>query len=131
MNIYYYLYCFGYSLLGLIFSMLMQMKSLNDKAKAANVIFKPRSFFQNEWTSILLSLTVIGIALFSIPLVFELEPKYIIWIKPLFLPVGYTGTDFMLKVFGIWNKKINNAIDFKTTEADKASGNLNAPTPAT
>lgn len=126
----YYLFCFGYSLLGLIFSMLMQMKSLSDKAKVANVIFKPSAFFQSEWVSILLSLTVIGIGLFTIPLVSSMKPEYLIYVKPLFLPIGYMGTDFMLKIFGIVNKKINSAIDFKTTQADTASGNLDKPTPA-
>jgi hypothetical protein len=40
------------------------------------------------------------------------------------------GTDVLLKLFGVVNKRLNTAIDYKTTEADKATGNLDNPTPA-
>jgi hypothetical protein len=41
------------------------------------------------------------------------------------------GTDILLKLFGVVNKRLNAAIDVKTTQADEANGTTAAPTPAT
>jgi hypothetical protein len=42
--------------------------------------------------------------------------------------VGYTGSDIASRIFGVVNKKINSAIDYKTTVADQATGDTEAPT---
>lgn len=45
--------------------------------------------------------------------------------------VGYSGGDLASKFFSFTQKRIDAAIDHKTTIADKATGNTDAPTPAT
>lgn len=47
----------------------------------------------------------------------------------LFSTVGYTGLDIALRIFSVTNRKLNAAIDHKTTIADQVSGTLDKPTP--
>lgn len=131
MTISLYVNCGLIGLLGLIFAVLMQLKSQREKAKAANLQFTISGFFSDEWINLSLSIVTIIIGLVLIPTVVGWKPAYIPFVRPAFLPIGYMGTDIILKLFGVVNKRLNAAIDDKTTEADKASGNLNAPTPAT
>ncbi len=131
MNIIFYLNCFVIAILGELFAVLLQLKSQNNKAKLANLI-QPTfgSFVKEEWINISISMVVIILAMFFIPIVMDWKPAALSYIRPAFLPIGYMGTDVLLKLFGVVNKRLNNAIDYKTTEADKATGNLEAPTPA-
>lgn len=126
-----YLTCFGIAILGLVFSMLLSMRSIMIKSKLANVIFKPSSYFQDEWISILISLVVIGIFLSLLPWALDWKPESIKFVRPIFATVGYMGSDIILKFFSVVNSRINSAIDYKTTISDKATGTLDAPTPAT
>lgn len=47
----------------------------------------------------------------------------------LFSTLGYTGVDIALRLFSVTNKKINAAIDYKTTQADAANNTTDHPTP--
>jgi len=132
MTILFYLNCFVLAILGLLFAILLQLKSQNEKARLANLI-RPTfgSFVKEEWINISMSIVVIVVAMFFIPIFMDWKPQALNYVRPAFLPIGYMGTDILLKLFGLVNKRLNAAIDLKTTEADKASGNLDAPTPAT
>lgn len=113
-----YLYCGLIGFLGLVFAVLMQLKSQKDKARVANIHFKVGAFFGDEWINIALSVVVIVIGLVLIPSVVGWRPAYIPFVKPAFLPIGYMGTDIILKLFGVVNKRLNAAIDVKTNIAD-------------
>jgi hypothetical protein len=130
MTISLYINCLAIAILGLIISMLMQMKSLSDKAKSANVIFIPKTYFQKEWISILIAIAIISLWLILLPAIAGLEPKYEKYFKIFSLPMGYMGTDIVLKFLGLINKKINSAIGYKSNIADKETGTTNEPTPA-
>jgi hypothetical protein len=47
----------------------------------------------------------------------------------LFATVGYIGQSFALKIFGVTNRLVDNAIDHKTTIADNATGTAGTKTP--
>lgn len=117
-------------LLGLIFAVLMQLKSQRDKAKVANLQFSMNGFIADEWINIALSVVTIIIGLVLIPSVVGWKPAYIPFVRPAFLPIGYMGTDIILKLFGVVNKRLNAAIDYKTNISDAATGTLGTPTPA-
>jgi|SRR6185312_7715617 len=130
MSVSLYINCSIIALLGLALAVLLQMKSQSQKAKQANLVFSPGSYIRQEWITISISLIVIVIGLYFIPIVVGIKPQYLPYIKPAFLPLGYMGTDIILKLFGVVNKRLNAAIDYKTTQADEANGTSNAPTPA-
>jgi len=52
------------------------------------------------------------------------------YVKFGFAFVGYTGSDIMSRIFSVVNKRINKAIDYKTTIADESTGTTAKPTPA-
>lgn len=130
MTISLYVNCGLIGLLGLVFAVLMQLKSQRDKAKVANLQFTMAGFFADEWINFSISLVVIIIGLVLIPTVVGWKPAYIPFVRPAFLPIGYMGTDIILKLFGVVNKRLNAAIDVKTDISDAATGTLGTPTPA-
>jgi len=129
-----YLQCFAISLLGLILSLLMVLKSQLNKAKLANVIFDWRLFFKADlWISIAGTLVMVGMALILLGPFLKKYPQFAentLMILIIFSAFGYLGSDLASRFFSVVNGRINAAIDYKTSQADAASGNLNAPTPA-
>ena len=130
MSVSLYINCSIIALLGLALAVLLQMKSQNEKAKQANLIFSPAIFIKAEWITISISIVVIIIGLYFIPIVVDIKPQYLPYIKPAFLPLGYMGTDIILKLFGVMSKRLNAAIEMKSKESDAQTGTLDAPTPA-
>lgn len=118
MNMQLYIECFVVAVLGMALQTILKIKSLQEKAKAANVKFSVGDYFKNDWGSVAASLITIIMFLFFIDNILKLKPSIIDYIKLLFAFVGYTGSDIASKVFGVINKKINNAIDAKTTISD-------------
>lgn len=122
MNIQLYLACFAVAVLGMGLQTVLKIKSLQDKAKVANVKFTAGTYFKNDWLSIVASLITIVMFLFFIDYILKWRPGAVDYIKILFAFVGYTGSDIASKIFGVINKKINNAIDEKTTISDGTAG---------
>lgn len=129
-----YLNCIIISLIGLALSVLLILKNLTSKAKLANVIFDWKLFFKTDLIFQIIG-TILSVALF-LELLGPFLHKYpqvrsdTLFILAFFSLVGYMGSDIASRFFSIVNSRINAAIDSKTTEADRASGNLGAPTPA-
>lgn len=129
-----YLSCFLIGLIGLALSMLMVIRSLQLKAKLANVIFNWKLIF----TSDLLiqaagSVLTVGLALLLLDSFLDDYPNIaekMSWVKIGFATIGYVGSDIASRLFSVVNKRINGAIDFKTNIADEATGTLDTPTPA-
>lgn len=142
----------GCSLIGLLYQMMNKYKSIKEKAKLANVQYP--TFFQfllEDKTSWILTLATISfmflllgatidpknLALPTKPIevfwIFSLsaEEIYVMVLCLLFATCGYMGVDIFLRLMSKTNSRINAAIDYKTTQADKAAGTLDQPTPAT
>ena len=119
--------------IGAVLQMLMKARSIQTKARLSNVQFKFWSYFVDDWLSHLISL-------FALALVIFMTRHRLVGIKPdmheiilgLSATVGYSGADIVSRFFSYTNRRINSAIDFKTTKADEAAGiDPNTPTPAT
>jgi hypothetical protein len=130
-----YLSCFAISLLGLGLSILLVLKSLTTKARLANVIFDFKLFWKTDAIfQIIGTFLTVGIALMLLGPFLKKYPAFsdnTLIILVIFSALGYLGSDVASRFFSVVNSRINGAIDFKTTQADKMSGNLDAPTPAT
>lgn len=126
MNI--YISCALMGLLGLILSTITVIQSLKNKAKLANVVFSTKSYLKDDGI-----LTGIGSSVMIIMglVVLEYIPPTMnpLWLIAIFGTGGYTGSDLASRFFSVANRKINDAIDYKTTIADKANGTMDAPTP--
>jgi archaellum biogenesis protein FlaJ (TadC family) len=118
MTITLYITCFIVAMIGMLLQTVLKIKSLQDKARAANVTFNPSTYFKNDWLSIVASILTIVMFLFFIDYILKWRPGAVDYLKILFAFVGYTGSDIASKLFGVISKKINTAIDEKTTISD-------------
>lgn len=119
--------------IGMLLQMLMKAKSIQDKAKLANVEFKFWSYFVDDWISHLISLFAIALFVFlARRRLVDAPVNMYELILGFSATVGYAGADIVSRFFSFSNKRINAAIDFKTTKADEAAGlDPTVPTPAT
>jgi len=124
-----YLICFAVALVGMALHTALKMKGLQDKAHLANVEFKARSYFAKDWLSIVASVLTIILFLLFVDNILKWKPAIIDYIKIGFGFLGYSGSDIASRIFGVVNKRLNAAIDYKTTIADQTTGTENAPTP--
>src|ERR1044072_8533346 len=108
-----YLTCFGVALVGMFLQTALKMKSLQDKARAANIESKVRQYFANDWLSITASVLTIVMFLMFLDNILKWKPVIVDYVKIGFAFVGYTGSDIASRLFGVVNKKINNVIDEK------------------
>lgn len=125
-----YAQCFAVALCGMILQALLKVKSIQDKAKKANVQFNPREYFFEDRLSHGASLVTVIMIMFFVDEFAHFSEYVMQYIKFGFAFVGYTGSDIMSRLFSVVNKRINNAIDYKTTIADEATGTTDKPTPA-
>lgn len=124
-----YLELFAVALVGMALHTVLKLKSLQDKARKANVEFKVGTYFKEDWLSMVASgLTIIMFLLF-VDNILNWKPQVMGYLNIGFAFVGYTGSDIASRLFSVVNKKINTAIDYKTTVADEQTGNLENPTP--
>lgn len=125
-----YLLYFGIGLLGMLFQILLKMQALKVLSKKANVIFKPSTYFADDWISLCLSVLTIIICIVFLPDIEKKYPAATGWFRVGFAFVGYTGASILNRIFSVANNRLNAAIDYKTTIADTATGTLDSPTPA-
>jgi archaellum biogenesis protein FlaJ (TadC family) len=121
MNLHLYLTCFLVALIGMALQTVLKMKSLQDKARVANISFRPMDYLKNDWLSMTASILTIVLFLFFVDNILNWKPAVIDYIKIGFAFVGYTGSDIASRLFGVVNKKINTVIDVKTNIADNVS----------
>lgn len=126
-----YFQCFIVALLGSLLQSGLKIKSIQDKARKANIEFRPWSYFKDDWLSLGLSVLTIIMFLFFIEEFANFSDRVMQYLKFGFAFIGYTGSDILSRIFSVANKRINNAIDYKTTIADEATGTTDKPTPAT
>lgn len=131
MTIQLYLTCFGIAFLGMVLQALLRIKALQEKARKANVQFSTKEYLIDDWVSHAASLTTVLIFLFLVDEFSHFSEYVMQYLKFGFAFVGYTGSDIASRLFSVVNKRINNAIDHKTTIADEQSGTTDKPTPAT
>jgi len=124
-----YLTCFAVAIVGMALQTALKLKSLQDKARLANVEFKVWHYFRNDWLSITASILTIIMCLFFLDNIVKWKPVAADYLKVGFAFVGYTGSDIASRLFSVVNKKINAAIDYKTTVADIQEGTVDVPMP--
>lgn len=115
-------------LLGAVIHSLFKIKSIQDKARLANVAFKWTDYWKEDVLSHLISLATIVLCMFFVYDILAIKPEFEPYIRIGFAFVGYTGNDIASRIFGAANKRVNQIIDQKTTIADKATGETQ-PTP--
>lgn len=124
-----YIQCFTLGLLGALLHALVKIKSIQTKARKANVAFSAMDYVKEDFVSHLTSFTTIVASMFFIADVLHIKPELLYYLKFTFMFIGYTGNDIASRLLGAVNKRVNDAIDKKTTAADEATGTTHTPTP--
>ena len=124
-----YILCFVVAILGAALQIGFKIKSIQDKARKANVEFSAKSYFKDDWITFVLSGITIVICIICVDEFAHFSEAVMQYVKFAFAFIGYTGSDILSRLFSVANRKINNAIDYKTTQADEANGTTNKPTP--
>jgi hypothetical protein len=125
-----YLTCFIIALIGQVLFNVLKIKGIQDKATGNKIEFSVADFFKKDWLSILASLLTVILVLMCLDSLLKWKPEVVDYIKPIFAFVGYTGSDIASRIFGVMNKRINDAISYKSDIANQATGTLDTPTPA-
>lgn len=117
-------------IIGMVLQMLMKAKSIQDKARLANVQFKFIEYFTQDWISHLIS--TVAVLLFMVMVrrrVVDIPQNLYEFVLAVSATVGYSGADLVSRFFSATNRRVNAAIDHKTTQSDKLDGTLDTPTP--
>ncbi len=118
MDILDYLFLLLIALVGMAIQIALKMKSLQEKAVAANAEFGPGIYFKKDWLSVVLSLlNILLFLLLAGAAVEKWHPEPII-IQIAFAFIGYTGADIASRLFGVVGKKINSVMDIKANSYD-------------
>jgi hypothetical protein len=116
--------------IGMVLQMLLKARSLQLKARLANVEFKFFEYFSGDVLSHLISALAIALYVMLVRGRLNNVPVNLYEMVLAFsATVGYSGADIVSRFFSFTNNKINAAIDFKTTELDTKNGTANTPTP--
>jgi predicted tellurium resistance membrane protein TerC len=116
------------ALLGMALQVTLKIYSLKQKATNANIQLTVAEYFRQDWLMLLASVLTIGIFLFLVDDIIGLYSRAVNYVKFLFAFVGYTGSDIILRLFSVANKKINSLIDAQTDHRPTKTTLSEAPT---
>lgn len=126
MNALEYLFWFAIAVVGMAIQVALKMKSLQDKAVAANAEFSPAVYFKKDWLSVVLSfLNILLFLMLAGAAVEKWHPERMI-IEVAFAFIGYTGADISSRLFGVVGKKINSIMDTKANGFDGVTSSNDA-----
>lgn len=117
--------------IGMLLQMLLKARSIQTKARLANVQFKFFEYFTGDVISHLISALAIALYVLLVRNRLHNVPGNMHEVILAFsATVGYSGADIVSRFFSFTNNKINAAIDFKSTKSDIADGvDPKVPTP--
>lgn len=116
--------------LGIIIHVLIKARDLKTSSTKHNIEFKFSDYFLGDWLSHAISITVMALYILFINRRVHTAPDDF-YEALLFASatVGYSGDHLASKFFSAATKRMEAAIDYKTSLADKAAGTTENPTP--
>jgi len=118
------------SVIGALLHVFIKARDLKLTTTKHNIEFKFREYFVGDWLSHIISVLVIMLyVLFINRRLDHITVNLYEALLATSATVGYSGDHLASKFFSATTKKIESAIDYKTSLADKASGTTDAPTP--
>jgi len=129
--------CFAVGIVGLAIQVAMKIQAFQKTAALANLKldeksakFKWTDYFTKDWLSVVIAFLTLVLYLFVLGEIIGFAPAAgnFIMIGAAF--VGYTGGSLASRLFSVIDKRFNDAIDYKTTQADEKNGTADSPTPA-
>lgn len=121
----FYLQCLTGGFLGLLFYVfVVKLPAFKRRANAANMPFRPSSYFAEDWLTLVGSFLSILIVLFIFEELVGIDVRIVKIVRILFVAVGYSNTSIVHRWLSRTEKAINTVIDSKTNIADQINPNL-------
>lgn len=116
--------------IGIALHVLIKARELKSSAVKHNIQFKWMDYFVGDWLSHIISILIFVLWIFFIKRRLHIvSDDFFEVLLGASATVGYSGDQLASKFFSATTKRIEAAIDYKTTLADKASGTESLPTP--
>ena len=117
-------------ILGILIHVFIKARDLKMSSIKHNITFKFSDYFIGDWISHIISLLVMAlyVLLINKRLTIVTTNLYEVLLVTS-ATVGYSGDHLASKFFSATTKKLEGAIDYKTTEFDKVAGTTATPTP--
>lgn len=100
--------------LGMVIEILAKYKALHDKAVAANIDLPFATFLKQDWVALAISAVTIIIALIALDTIVNIHVDAMKWVKFIFVFIGLSSSNLILRLGSVANKKINNIINTET-----------------
>lgn len=124
-----YAVCFFVAFIAAAIHFVQNMRANKSTAAKGNFIWTEWTYVKDEKWSIVGSLLMNILALFIFADAIEKHAAILDWKFGVFAFVGYGGDSIAGKLFGFASKRLDAAIDDKTTKADQMNPNPEQPTP--
>lgn len=123
--------CFIIGFIGLTIGVLINLRNLKKKSVLANLIFDYKSAFLEDWFIPAINFLIILALWLVLPYRSGKMAEYSdLYVIGFFGVAGIMGSVLLSNGLSSVKKRFDAAIDFKTSEADKAAGTIDTPTPA-
>lgn len=113
-----FLQCVGCGFIGILFHILLKIKALKKRSKAANINFSYVEFISEESITIAISAVAVVIFIIVLPELINYRSWIQDWVRFLFVFVGFTGSSILQSFFSKTEKNLLDVIDKKTNIAD-------------
>ncbi len=124
-----YIQCVIACLIGNVLHVCFKILSLWKNHKKANLQFSIGSYLNDDKVPLIVDLLSSFAVVYIIDEWFSFNEFIIGKIKSIFVFVGFTGSYVIMLLMSVSERKFRSAIDYKTDIADRATGNLEKPTP--
>lgn len=113
-----FLQCVGCGFLGILFHILLKIKALKRRSKAANIKFSYAEFISDECITIAISAVSVVIFIIILPELINYREWVQDWVRFMFVSVGFMGSSILQSFFSKTEKNLLDVIDKKTDIAD-------------
>jgi len=116
-----YIWCGLLGLLGVATQTIIKISSYQKQAKAANLKFDIKDYFNNDWGVQALNVITVIVALVTVDELTNRYPQVLPFLKWFFFFVGYTGASLLNGLLSRTQKTITNVVDLKTNISDQVT----------
>ena len=124
-----YIKCFIACLIGNILHVLVKIMSLQKDHKVANLEFSVIKYLKDDAWALVTDVFASFCLVYVVDEILSIDSRLMDKIKIVFIFIGFSGSYVILQVMSVAKSNFRKAVDYKTTQADKANGTIDKPTP--
>lgn len=120
--------CLLLTLLGQALNMATKMNGVRTKALSNNLEFSYSKYFNDEKIALIANFIASLMAMLFVDDIVKSTGKE--WVALVMLSLaGFIGSEFVIRLLGVANKRVNDATAYKSKKADDVNNTTDKPTP--